>query len=175
MKKIKRENYRVEVTPSERHYSIDHDTLVSDLRHIVEEIERHVDYGGSVDYTWDDVEVCEYCGRSWEDYYGEGFDKDDPCFCCEEAEADYKASKKCSECGREHDYGISGWSRPVFNRCSKCKKWYCEACFLKDLDKAGQSQLKKGRGREAWCKHCLEEEGHYVPPSEEPPGRKVRP
>jgi len=79
MKKLVRNNYRVEVYPPDpwsRGESDEdkHKTYLQAIRKLAEEIKRHCDIG-NLSVTYDTAEVCSFCSSLWES----------PPACCEQA------------------------------------------------------------------------------------------
>ena len=78
MKKIIREEFRVEVYPDIRYMKLTEDRIKSMCDDIALQIRRHVDVG-DVHVTCDTSIVCEYCGYGWE------LDEDGIPACCDKA------------------------------------------------------------------------------------------
>lgn len=70
MKKVIRDNYRVEVSPDTWHLRAsvltDHEAMRRLLADIERAVKRHVDDIGDVVQRWDTREECSHCGYVWE-------------------------------------------------------------------------------------------------------------
>lgn len=69
-KKMQYENYRVEVTPTERAVirfgsKTEHGIQMDELRLLANSINRHIDDVESVELKFDPAPVCEFCGYVW--------------------------------------------------------------------------------------------------------------
>lgn len=96
MKKILKENIRVEVYPY--HYRLSKQTeesIIRDCGYIASSILRHVDDIDTAYVTWDMKTICEFCHLEWE----ESKDNSDPDFpigmplCCDKAIKEWEKSK----------------------------------------------------------------------------------
>jgi hypothetical protein len=68
MKKILKQNIRVEVIPSSYFYlRYTEEDLLRICARIKNEIARHTDNWDSINIVWDSKEFCEFCGAEWED------------------------------------------------------------------------------------------------------------
>lgn len=68
MKKIIKENIRVEVTPDVRLYHTDREKQALRICNSIEsDIKRHIDDVDSIQVVWDTKEVCSFCGYTWDE------------------------------------------------------------------------------------------------------------
>lgn len=65
MKKIIKENVRVEVTPK-YYLRVSLKNNIRDCEDMVSQIKKHVDGVGFCEVVWDSIETCEFCGTEWE-------------------------------------------------------------------------------------------------------------
>lgn len=66
MKKVIRDNYRVEITPDPWRNGLNHDQMRGLLADLEKAVRRHVDGVGDVVQRWDTREECSHCGYAWE-------------------------------------------------------------------------------------------------------------
>lgn len=95
MKKIIKENYRVEVYPDAGMWKSDHEDYMKVMRNISDGIKRHVDEVRDTSIEWDAQEICGFCGENWElweDGEGEGLPA-----CCEKAQKEAKCEAHLKE------------------------------------------------------------------------------
>ncbi|MEU0671307.1 hypothetical protein ABZ330_00145 [Streptomyces sp. NPDC006172] len=66
MKKVIRDNYRVEITPDPWRSGLSHDQMRGLLADLEKGVKRHVDGVDGVTQRWDTREECSHCGYAWE-------------------------------------------------------------------------------------------------------------
>lgn len=66
MKKVIRDNYRVEVTPDPWRNGLSHDQMKGLLADLEKAVRRHVDGFAEVVQRWDTREECSHCDSGWE-------------------------------------------------------------------------------------------------------------
>ena len=92
MKTVKRDGYRVVVTPS-TYGGENHQKMLAACKTLAQSIKRHVDDIDEVDCDFDETEVCSFCGEKW-DVYASGMPG-----CCDEAQQEWVADRTvCGDC-----------------------------------------------------------------------------
>lgn len=66
MKKIIRDNYRVEIAPDPWRSGLNHDQMRGLLADLEKAVQRHVDGVADMVQRWDTREECSHCGLTWE-------------------------------------------------------------------------------------------------------------
>lgn len=66
MKKVIRDNYRVEITPDPWRAGLSHDQMRGLLADLEKAVKRHIDGVADMAQRWDIREECSHCGRGWE-------------------------------------------------------------------------------------------------------------
>jgi hypothetical protein len=67
VKKVIRDNYRVEITPDPWRSGLSHDQMRGLLADLEKAVRRHVDGIGDMVQRWDTREECSHCGIRWEE------------------------------------------------------------------------------------------------------------
>lgn len=66
MKKVIRDNYRVEIAPTPWRSGLSHDQMRGLLADLEKAVQRHVDGVADMTQRWDTREECSHCGLGWE-------------------------------------------------------------------------------------------------------------
>lgn len=94
MKKIIKSNFRVAIYPKTTFYGITVAEEENVCREILLQAKRHIDNTEIIVIEFDSKEVCDICGREWEN----------PPYCCDKAMQEYGMDKYPIEHSTEEDY-----------------------------------------------------------------------